>query len=74
MAGKLIVFSFTVLGSKKPTMLIPSCLHLCDSINSRKNDEKLNMQMSYNWRQMTTSEDTYIVHKLMIETSRVAFW
>ena len=44
-------------------------------LDSRKNDEKLNMQMSYNWRhQQTTSEDTYIVHKLMIERSRATFW
>jgi hypothetical protein len=38
-------------------------------LHSRKNDEKLNMLMSEKWCQMTTSEDTYIVHKVMIETT-----
>jgi len=39
------VFSCTVLGSKKPILLIPHRLHLCDSI-LEKNNEKLNMLMS----------------------------
>jgi len=34
-----------VLGSKKPILLIPHRLHLCDSI-LEKNNEKLNMLMS----------------------------
>ena len=43
--GKLTVFSYTVLGSKKPRSLIPLRLHSCDSILEKK-DEKLNILMS----------------------------
>ena len=63
----LLIYSSRVQEAYTVNPLLSAFLWL----HSRKNDEKLNMQMSYNWRhQKTTSEDTCIVQKLMIERGR----